>query len=186
MVGLPECEGFDVIWVVVDRLSKMRHHIPCHTTIDAVGLAKFFLREVVRLDGMPATIVSDRGSQFASTFWGQICTRLGIDRQMSSMFHPHTDGQAERMNASMEQYLRVFINYPQDDWVQWLSLDEYAANTWLSESTKCTLFFAFHVMDPQMSFVGQSTQERDQRRLDAYQVQVTMQQIHEHIWVEMR
>jgi len=75
VVGLLACEGFDVIWVVVDRLSKMRHFIPCHTTIDAIEMAKLFLREMVRLHGLPATIVSDHGPQFASTFWGQICSR---------------------------------------------------------------------------------------------------------------
>ena len=68
VVGLPECEGFDAIWVVVDRLSKMRHFIPCHTTIDALGFAELLLREVVRLHGFLLTIVSDRGPQFASTF----------------------------------------------------------------------------------------------------------------------
>jgi len=69
VVGLHECEGFDAVWVVVDRRSKMRHFISCHTTIDAVGLAKLFLREVERLHGLPKTIISDSGSQFASTFW---------------------------------------------------------------------------------------------------------------------
>jgi hypothetical protein len=59
VVGLPECDGFDAVWVVVDRLSEMRHFIHCHTTIDAVGLAKLLLREVVRLYGLPKTIISD-------------------------------------------------------------------------------------------------------------------------------
>ena len=67
VVGLPECQGFDAVWVVVDRLLKMRHFIPCHTTINAVGLAKLFLREVVRLHGLPKTIVSDLGPRFALT-----------------------------------------------------------------------------------------------------------------------
>jgi transposase InsO family protein len=107
VVGLPECEGFDAMLVVVDRLSTTRHFIPCHTTIDAVGLAKLFLREVVRLHGLPKTIGSDRGPQFASTVRCQICSQLGIDRQMSTAFHPQTDGQTERMNAGVEQYLRV-------------------------------------------------------------------------------
>jgi len=79
VVGLPKWERFDAIWVVVDRLSKMRHFIPCHTTSDAIEMAKLFLREIICLDGLPATIVSDQGPQFASTFWGQICSRLGID-----------------------------------------------------------------------------------------------------------
>jgi len=186
VVGLPECEGFDAIWVVVDRLSKMRHFITCHTMIDAIEMAKLFLREIVRLHGLPATIVSDRGPQFASTFWGQICSRLGIDRRMSTAFHPHTDGQTERMNASMEQYLRVFVNHQQDDWVQWLPLAKFAANNGVSETTKCTPFFAVQGVDPRMSFAGEPTKEQDNRRLNADQVQATMQQIHEHLQVEMR
>jgi transposase InsO family protein len=115
VVGLPVCEGFDAVWVVVDRLSKMRDFIPRHTTIDAVGQAELFLREVVRLHGLPRTVVPDRGRQFPSTFWGQICSRLGIDRQMSAAFHPQPDGQTERMNAGMEHYLPVFVNHQQDD-----------------------------------------------------------------------
>jgi len=74
VVGLPECEGFDAILVVVDRLSKMRHFIPCHPTIDALGLVELFLREVVRIHGLPLTIISDRGPQFASAFWQQMCS----------------------------------------------------------------------------------------------------------------
>jgi len=92
VVGLPECEGFDAVWVVVDRLSKMRHFIPCHTTIDALGLAKWFLNKVVCLHGLPLTIVSDRGPEFASTLWRQLCSRLGIDWRMLAAFHPQTDG----------------------------------------------------------------------------------------------
>jgi hypothetical protein len=186
VVGLPECEGFDAVWVVVDRLSKMRHCILCHTTIDVVGLAKLFLREVVRLHALPKTVVSDRGPQFAFTFCGLICNRLGIDRRMSPAFHPQTDGQTERMNAVMEQYLRVFVHYQQNDWVQCLPLAEFAANNGVSESTKCTPFFAVQGVDPRMSFAEEPTQERDQRLLEADQLQATMQQIHEHLRVEMR
>jgi len=71
-MGLPKCEGFDAIWVVINRLTEMPHVIPCHTTIDALGLAELFLWEVLRLHGLPLTIVSDRGPQFASAFWKQI------------------------------------------------------------------------------------------------------------------
>jgi len=117
VVGLPVCEGFDAIRVVVDRVSKMRHFFPCHTTIDAIEMAKLLLREIARLHGLPATIVLDRGPQFASTFWAQIASRLGIDWRMSTAFHPQMDGQTERMDASMEQCLQVFVNHQQDDWV---------------------------------------------------------------------
>jgi len=186
VVGLSQCEGIDAVWVVVDRLSKMRHFILCHTTLDTVWLAKLFLREVVCLHCLPRSIVSDRGCQFASTFWGHICNRLGIDGQMSTAFDPEMDGQTERMNAGMEQYLRVVVKYQQNDWVHWLPLAEYAANTGVSESMKCTPFFAVQGVDPRMSFAGKPTQERDQRRCEADQVQTVMQQVHEHLRVEMR
>jgi hypothetical protein len=74
---------------------------------------------------------------------------------MSMAFHPQTDGQTERINAGMEQYLRVFVNHQQDDWVQWLPLAEFAANNGVSESMKCTPFFAVQDADPRMSFAGE-------------------------------
>ena len=186
VVGLPECEGFDAIWVVADRLSKWRHFIPCHTTIDAIDMAKLFVGEVVPLHGLLAMIVSDRGSQFALTLCGQVCSRVGIDRRMSTGFHTQMDGQTERMNASMEQYLRVFINSQQDDWVQWLPFAEFAANDGVLETTKCTPVFAVQGVDPRNSFAREPTKDQDYRRLNADLVEATMQRIHEHLRAEMR
>jgi hypothetical protein len=88
VTGLPECEGYDAIRVVVDRLSKMKHFVPCQTTIDARGLAEMFLKDMVWLHGLPKTIISDRGPQFAAVFWKRLCERLGVDRRMSTAFHP--------------------------------------------------------------------------------------------------
>ena len=82
-----------------------------------------------------------------SAFWQQLCSRLGIDRRMSTAFHLQTDGQTERMNASMEQYLRVFVNHQQDDWVKWLPLAEFAANDGRSETSKCTRCYAVQCVD---------------------------------------
>jgi hypothetical protein len=142
VVWLPMCEGFDAIRVVVDTLSMMWYFIPCHTTIDAVGLARLLLRKVVHLHDLPVMIVSDCRPHFVLTFWGQICSPLGFDWRMSTTFHPQTDGKTEWMNTVMEQYLWVFGNHQQDDWVQGLPLAEYAANNGVSESTKCTPFLA--------------------------------------------
>jgi len=105
---------------------------------------------------------------------------------MSTAFHPQTDGQTERMNAGMEQYPRGFVNHQQDDWVQWVPLAEFAANNGASESTECTPFCAVQGVDPPMSFAGEPTQERDQRRCEADQVQAVMEQVHEDLRVEMR
>lgn len=155
--GLPECDGFDAIWVAVDQLSMMQHCIPCRTTIDASGSAKLFTEEVVHLDGLPLTIVSDRGQQFAMIFWGQICCLLGIDHRFSTASHPRTDGQTERMNATLEQYLKVFVNHQRGDLVKWLRNAEFTANHVTLDRMKCTPFFTVQPGDPRMTFSGEST-----------------------------
>jgi hypothetical protein len=113
--------------------------------IDAAGLAKWFLKEVVRCNGLPATIVSDEGPQISLTFDGQICTCLRIDRPMSTACHPQIDGQIEQHIVSMEQYLWVFINHEEDYCVKWLPFAEDVANNGSSESPKCAPFLPFHV-----------------------------------------
>ena len=151
VTGLPESQGFDAIWVVVDRLTKMRHLVPCNTTIDSEGLAELFIKEIFRLHGLPDTIISDRGPQFASRFWRYICDRLKMERRLSTAYHPPTDGQTEIVNAAMEQYLRAFVSYQQDDWVKYLPLAEFAANNHASETTAMSPFFANYGFDPRMS-----------------------------------
>ena len=96
VVGVPECEWFDAMWVVVDRLSKMRHFIPCRTTIDALGSAELIWKEEVCLPGLPLTIISDRGPKFASTFSQQVCKRLGLIK--GGRRCPSTHRSANRMN----------------------------------------------------------------------------------------
>jgi transposase InsO family protein len=116
VTGLPNSRGYDTIWVVVDRLTKMRHLVPCSTTIDAEGLANLFMNHIFRLHSVPDTIVSDRGPQFTSRFWKHLCHSLKIEPRLSMAFHPETDGQTEQMNSIMEQYLRAYVNYQQDNW----------------------------------------------------------------------
>jgi len=134
----------------------------------------------------PWTIISDRGLRFASTFWQQACSRLGTDRRMSAACHSQPGRQTERMNASIEQYLRVFMDHQQNDWVKWLPLAEFAANNGVSETTKCTAFDAVQGTDPRMSFAGQPTREQNQPRIDADIFQATIQHIHKCLRVEMR
>jgi transposase InsO family protein len=115
VVGLPESEGFEAAWVVVDRLMKTLHLIPCTNEVDRKMLEEMYVQEVFRLHGLPETIVSDRGTQFASKFWKHICEGLGIERRLSTALNPQTDGRTARVNAVMEQYLRIFVNYQQND-----------------------------------------------------------------------
>jgi transposase InsO family protein len=152
VTGLPWSNGCDAIWVVVDRLTKERHLVPCRTDVDAKELANLFIAHIFRLHGLPLTIISDRGPQFAALFWKNPCRRLGIQPRLSTAFHPQTDGQTERMNAVMEQYLRAHVNYLQDDWAEWLPLAEFAANNQASETTGSSPFFANKGFDPHCQF----------------------------------
>ena len=81
-----------------------------------------------------------------------LCQRLNIEPQLSTGFHPQTDGQTERFNATMEKYLRLYINHHQDDWVDWLPMCEFAANNTISDSTQVSPFFANFRKDSRMNF----------------------------------
>ena len=115
VTGLPWSNGCDAILAVVCRLTKMRHFIPCQETTSTDQLAGLFVRHIFRLHGLLDSIVSDRGGQFIAGFWKQLCQLLRVQRALSTPYHPETDGQTERFNATMEQYLRVYTNYLQDD-----------------------------------------------------------------------
>ena len=143
ITGLPWSNGNDAIRVVVDRLTKMRHFVPCRTTTNAPHLANLFLHHVWKHHGLPQDIISGRGPQFASDFWRQLCSCLGISPRLSTAFHPETDGQTERANQTMEQYLCAFVSHQQDEWSDWLPMAEFAANNQQSETTQTTPFFAY-------------------------------------------
>ena len=121
-------------------------------TIDAQGLTTLFINNIFRLHGLPNSIVSDRGPQFAVDFWRYLCACLGIATRLSTAFHPQTDGQTERINASMAEYLRAHVNYLQDDWIQYLSLAEFAANNQEFATTGVSLFFATSGFNPCLDF----------------------------------
>ena len=96
VVGLPKTLGkFDFIWVIVNRLTKSAHFILVKVTYNAEKLAKLYISEVVRLHGVPLSIISDRGTQFTSKFWKTLHAELGTRLDLSTAFHPQTDGQSE-------------------------------------------------------------------------------------------
>ena len=127
----------------------MRHFVPV-PGLSVETLASAFISRVYCLHGAPDSIVSDRGTQFIAEFWKQLSDRLGVRLRHSSAFHPETDGQTERVNAGVEQYLRAFMNFHQDDWVDWLPLAEFAANNVVSETTGVSPFFANYGFHPQL------------------------------------
>jgi len=128
ITDLPKSEGYDTILVVIDRLTKMSHFIPCSKDLDARQFANLLMKEIVRLHGLPHDIITDSGTLFTSDLWKETTGKLGIERRLSTAFHPQTDRQTERTNAILEQYLRAYINHQQDDWCGYLPLAEFAYN----------------------------------------------------------
>lgn len=143
VTGLPRSNGCTNLLVFTDRLSKGVMLEPC-SEMDAATLARIFVRHFVRQHGIPSAITSDRGSQFVSEFWGCVCQLLKITRRLSTAYHPETDGSTERMNQTVEGYLRRFCNYQQSDWSDWLSICELAINNRDSATTGVSPFFLSH------------------------------------------
>ncbi|MBW0495237.1 hypothetical protein O181_034952 [Austropuccinia psidii MF-1] len=138
---LPFSNKFDSILVVVDRFSKMAIFIPTYGTITALELAKIFISHVFSKHGLPVSIFSDIGSLFVSSFWTNLCQKLKISRDISTSFHPETDGQTEGVNQILEQYFWMYVSYHQDDWHTWHPLAEFAYNNSEHSSTKQSPFF---------------------------------------------
>ena len=142
IVELPESEGHNAIYVCVDRLTKMAHFIPTTTRVTAEQTAQLFYRYVFKDHGLPCDIVSDRGPQFISQFTRHLLEKLGIQGNRSTSHHPQSDGQTERVNQTLEQYLRVYCDYQQDNWYELLPLAEFVYNNTQNASTRMSPFFA--------------------------------------------
>jgi hypothetical protein len=143
IVSLPvTARQTDSIFVVVDRFTKRAHFIPHKMTDSAEEIALIFLREVVRLHGLPISIVSDRDARFMSSFWGSLLKLLNISRDASSSMHPQTDGQTERVNRVLEETLRHYVNFRRDDWDVLLPCAEFAYNSSVQSAIKMTPFEA--------------------------------------------
>jgi len=139
---LPLGQGYDSILVVVDWLTKMVHFIPTIEKTSAEGLARLFRDNVWKLHGLPESIILDRGPQFAAGLIKELNQMLEIKSKLSTAFHPQTDGQTERVNQELEQYLRMFIDHRQEQWPEWLGTAEFVYNNKAYSSTRTLPFKA--------------------------------------------
>ena len=129
MVGKPRIQRHhDAIWVIVDRLSKSAHFLAIKTTFSAEQLANLYIREIIRLYGIPLSIISDWDTKFSSKFWQGFQTAIGTEVHLSTGFHPQTDGQSERTIQTLEDMLRACALEYTGDWDHNLPLVNFAYN----------------------------------------------------------
>src|SRR5258707_3031893 len=148
---LPASEGFTAILVIVDRLTKQSLFIPTHDMVDAPQLARLFLTHIFSKHGTPGHVTSDRGTEFVSHFFHSLGSLLSMKLHFTSGYHPEGDGQTERINQVLEQYLWAYMNYQQDNWALLLPLAEFAYNNAASATTGISLFFANKGYHPRLS-----------------------------------
>ena len=125
---LPKSNRMDVIVVIVDRFTKMIRLKATTTNVSSEGIAKIYKDDIWKLHGIPRKILSDRGPKFASKFMEEFTKALGTKRQLSMAYHLQTDGQTERINQEIGIFLRHYVNYQQDDWMNWLATAEFQYN----------------------------------------------------------
>ena len=126
VVGLPLIgRKHDSVWVVVDRLTKTTHFLPVKTDYSYDKLVELYIKEIVRLHGIPISIISDRDPRFTSRFWGKLQDALGTQLNFSTAFHPQTDGQSKRVIQVLEDMLRSCVIEYEGSWDRHIPLVEF-------------------------------------------------------------
>lgn len=151
--GLPCSDSFNCILVIVDRFTKYSHFVPLKHPFTAQTVAIKFLDTVVKLHGPPLSIVSDRDKVFTSHFWQDLFKLMNTELNMSTAYHPQSDGQTERVNQSLEMYLRCSVHDRPKKWAAWLPLAEYWYNTSHHSSLGCSPFQALYGYAPNEALV---------------------------------
>lgn len=144
--------GYDQILVIIDRLSKQAVSIPCYKTTTARGMAKLFIQWIYRFGHTPDSIISDRGPQFVSSFWSEFCRIIGVKVKLSTAYHKETDGQTEIMNRYIDQRLRPFVSYYQDNWSELLPIMDRVQMTLPHSSIGMTPYQLLYGSQPRQSW----------------------------------
>ena len=156
VTDLPNSEGNKATWIfmVIDWLTKIAHFLSCTKEMNRWQFSEHLMREIFRLHGLSKDIITDRGSIFTSDIWKETTKELGIERRLSTVFHPQTDGQTERNNSTWKQYLWAYINYQEGNWKELLPMGEFAYNNEYQERIKCMPFFANYRVNIEHQTIG--------------------------------
>ena len=149
---LPVSKGHDSILVVCNRFSKMSYFVATTGKMMVERLVRLFRDNRWKLHGLPESMISDRGPQFAAGLTKELNKMLGIETKLSTAYHPQTNSQTERTNQKLEQYLRMYINYRQNNWAEWLVTAEFAFNNKVHTVTKMSPFQVNYGREPRMGF----------------------------------
>ena len=153
-------KGYDNAFVVIDRFGKRAFSLPCHKEVTATQAAELYYHHIWRIYGTPETATSDRGPQFVSAFMDELCKLTGVKQKLSTAYHPQTDGNTEVLNQYIDQRLRPFVNYFQDNWSDLLPAMDFAQATLTHTSTGFSPFELEFGYRPRMQF---DWKERTQR-----------------------
>ena len=149
ITDLPKSSDCRHILVITDRLGKGALFSPCQN-LETETFAKIIIQRMVCKHGVPTAITSDRGSQFVNPLWKRVCELLGIEQRLSTAYHPETDGATERANQVLEEYLRHFTAYYQNDWAEHLPYAEFSVSIRDAASTGVSPFFLEHGYHPRL------------------------------------
>ena len=148
IMELPECEGYNGVLVVVDKLTKYVTFVPIDSTIDAEGTAEIIFKHIIAHYGLPRQIITDRDVRWTSDFWKTACEHLGVRRAFTTAHHPQADGQTEIMNQLLEVALRAYVGPERDDWVKFLDVLQLSYNSSVHSSTKYTPAYLLRGYEP--------------------------------------
>jgi len=146
---LPPSQGYNSILTVMDHdCTKAAVFIPCKESMTAEEVAGLIIQHIFPQFGLPLKFISDRDPKFASRFVRGLCKATGTTQNISMAYHPRTDGQSERTNQWLEQYLQFWVNERQDNWHAYLPLAEFVHNNWPNETTRESPFFVLYGFNP--------------------------------------
>lgn len=133
---------------MIDALTKLANFIPCKESMDAEELSQLYLGEIWKHPGDSNSAISDHGATFTSEFFTSFLKQLGTTPRATTAYHPQADGQTERTNQTLEDFLRCFVSYQQEDWSDWLPLAKFTYNNHTLSSSRVSPFFATYGFHP--------------------------------------